>query len=163
MKDTVFCGGWTPPVRLRIAALLLWGVISAAPVLAQGAAPVIHKVEVFAVSATPLNVPNKPAYPLAIYRTDELEQAQRALLAPAGTGRNDKETESLQAAYLREQGKAVLRQLAPLVSRHYQVEQLARRYAIAALPAIVINGSKVIYDVTDVDRAVAIFQKLQGD
>lgn len=163
MKDTAFCCGWTRPVRPRIAALLLWGVTSAAPVLAQGAAPTVHKVEVFAVSATPLSVPNKPAYPLAIYRTDELEQAQRALLAPAGTGRNDKETESLQAAYLRGQGKAVLHQLAPLVSRHYQVEQLARRYAIAALPAIVINGTKVIYDVTDVDRAVAIFQKLQGN
>lgn len=143
--------------------LLLCGVTSSAPVLAQGKAPTVHKVEVFAISATTLTVANKPAYPLAIYRTDELEQAQRALLAPAGIGRNDKETESLQAAYLRGKGKAVLHQLAPLVSRHYQVEQLARRYAIAALPAIVINGTKVIYDVTDVDRAVAIFQKLQGN
>lgn len=162
MKWSVFFGGWTRPVRLRIAALLMLGFTSSAPVLAQGVAPTVHKVEVFATSATPLTVSNKSAYPLAIYRTDELEQAQRALLAPAGTGRNDKETESLQAAYLRGQGKAVLHQLAPLVSRHYQVEQLARRYAIAAFPAVVINGTRVIYDVTDVDRAVAIFLKLQG-
>ena len=138
------------------------GFTSSAPVLALGASPAVHKVEVFVTSATPLTVSHKPAYPLVIYRTDELEQAQRALLAPAGIGRNDKETESLQAAYLRKHGKTVLHQLAPLVSRHYQVEQLARGYAIAAFPAVVINGTKVIYDVTDVDRAVAIFLKLQG-
>lgn len=148
--------------KVQIAGLLVLGAFCSALSHAQVPSPAIHKVEVFATSATPLNAPQKTPYPLWIYRIDELELAQKALLAPAGTGRTAKETEAMQATYLREKGKEALLKLAPLVSHHYQVEQLARQYAITAYPAIVINGTKVLYDVTDVDRAVAIFQKLRG-
>lgn len=144
-------------VVLAFSVSLAWGQSPA-----QKATVSVHKVEVFATVATQVSSGDAAGYPVTFYRLDELELAQRALLAPAGTGRTQKETEVLQAAYLREQGKAAMQKLSPLISRHYQAEQLVRQYGITAFPAIVINGSKVIYDVTDIGRAVALFKKLQG-
>lgn len=148
--------------RHLVVACLLWLGLTAT-VQAQRESPAIARVTIFATSATALTVPEHRPFALEVFRTDELELAQKALLAPAGVGSNDKETEALQASYLREKGKATLHQLAPLVSRHYQGEQLARRYGVNRLPAIVINDSRVIYDVTDVERAIAVFRKLKGN
>lgn len=141
----------------------LLGVGLTGTALAQSASPAVTSVTIFATSATALTAPDHKTFSLEVFRTDELELAQRALLAPAGVGGTQKETEALQAAYLREKGQAALHKLAPLVSRHYQGEQLARRYGVNRLPAIVINDSRVIYDVTDVARAIAVFRKLKGN
>ena len=147
--------------KYRVMACQLW-ICLIGTAQAQAESPAVTSVTVFATTATALSAPDKRTFSMEVYRTDELELAQKALLAPAGVGSTEKETQVLQAAYLREKGQQALHQLAPLVSRHYQGEQLARRYGISRLPAIVINDSRVIYDVTDVARAIAVFQKLQG-
>ena len=158
--------GHRPMVRpmLPLLSLLLTAWCSPWAVAAAPAAPLeVRSVAVFVTSATPLIVPQKTAYALEVYRVDALELAQKALLAPAGTGRTERETEVLQRTYLREKGKDPLHKLAPLISRHYQGEQLARQHGITGYPAIVINNSKVVYDVTDVERAIAIYMKLKGN
>lgn len=145
-----------------ILALLAWSLTHVNPALAQSDREPVRTVEVFATTADAVSIPASAPFALMVYRTDELEREQQAMLAPAGTGRDARETTALQQALLRKQGQAALHRLAPLVSRHYQAERLARQYGITAYPAIVINGSKVIYDVTDVERAISIYLKLHG-
>lgn len=147
---------------MAILALLAWSMTHDSLAVAQSDRDPVRTVEVFATTADAVSIPASAAFAVTVYRTDELEREQQAMLAPAGTGRDANETLALQKALLRKQGREALHRLAPLVSRHYQAERLARQYGITAYPAIVINGSKVIYDVTDVERAISIYLKLHG-
>ena len=91
-----------------------------------------------------------------VYLLDALEVLDREL--SAGLPANEREAQAMVRRRLRGMGTA---KLADRTRMGAQGIVEAARYGIERIPAVVVNGEAVIYGVTDIDAARAIFQRSQ--
>lgn len=106
--------------------------------------------------ATFVAAPQAPAYKLQVYRLDVMALIEQQL----SQGLPSVEADAL----------AHLQRLEAQIRRKYQAHivnaangmTMAIHYKLDRLPAVVINRQAVIYGVSDVDKALAIYQQQMG-
>lgn len=141
----------------RRRCLLLLGLLTVAlPALAQDLYHGITKVEVFANSAMVITPIQADHYQLVIYRLDALKNVETAI------NQNIPKTEAAARAYFQNHQADIKKQITPAVINGANGIALARHYKLDRIPAIVVDGSAVIYGVTNVDQAIAMVQTHRG-
>lgn len=136
---------------------LLAGLLWTASGHAQGVALDLYrgitKVEVFANSAMVITGSEPARYQFAVYRLDALKNVEAAI--------NQKlpKTEAAAREYFRVNQAEIKKQITPYVLSAANGIALARHYKIDRLPAVVVDGSNVIYGVPDVPQALALVQQ----
>ena len=153
-------GSCTLPLPGITAAIVdAWlGAVShlALPALAQDLYHGITKVEVFANSAMVITPIQADRYQLVIYRLDALKNVETAI------NQNIPKTEAAARAYFAANQAEIKKRITPAVLNGANGIALARHYKLDRIPAIVVDGSAVIYGVTNVDQAIAMVQTHRG-
>lgn len=129
------------------AALLLMAFTSHAQVTT---------VEVFANSATHVQLPPQSSYSLKVYRLDAMVQIGQQITQQLPPGE--------------EQAKLYMQQHEAQIRAKYKNQiinsangmSLAIHYKLDRVPAIVINRASIIYGVSDVSQAVQLFLQSKG-
>lgn len=138
--------------RRQLDALL--AMTMAAPAIAFAADPFVgvQSVEVFANSTMVITQPAQPPFPVTVYRVDGIAQAEA--LASQGLPQTEAEMQRYVAA-----NQAVLkRRVEPLVRNALQGLQLAQKYQLDRMPAVVVNQQAVVIGLTDVTEALHRYQ-----
>jgi integrating conjugative element protein (TIGR03757 family) len=113
----------------------------------------ITKVEVFANSAMVITPIQANQYQLVIYRLDALKNVEAAI------NQNIPKTEKEAKAYFAAHQAEIKRQITPAVLNGANGIAMARHYKLDRIPAVVVDGTSVIYGVTNVDQAIAMVQQ----
>lgn len=140
----------------RCLLLILSLFAASQPALAQDLYHGITKVEVFANSAMVITPIQAQRYKLVIYRLDALKNVEAAI------NQNIPKTEAAARAYFQKHHAEIKRQITPAVIQGANGIALARHYKLERIPAIVVDGTNVVYGVTSVDQAIAMVQKHRG-
>lgn len=127
------------------------GQTRSASVLVNSAGSVVT-VEVFSNSAIPLS----RAGTATVYLLDGLQLLEAEL--SAGLPGDEAQAQKLASERMRRLGP----QLQQRVSNVAKGLTLARQYGIEHVPAVVIDGSAIVYGVTDVEQAVALYLQRRG-
>lgn len=160
--------GWmatqvTGPITRRVGVgAVLCGLALSGAVQAQGspqartrpAAPAggITSVEVFANSAMNVVSPNAEApYLVKVYRVDGLS------LIEGDLKRNMPKDEKQAKAYFQANQAAIKKRYAPVAANAANGITRAIHYKLDRIPAVVINQRSVVYGVTNVEQAVALY------
>lgn len=138
----------------KFVSLLMLIVASCAPARAAELDPFrgITTVEVFANSAMRITPQQSAYYRLQIYRLDGMQRIDTQL------NQGLPKSQEAALAYMRQNYAAIKRKYEPQILEAAQGLQLAQRYKIDRLPAIVINQRSVVFGVADVDQAIATYQ-----
>ena len=146
------------PTLGRRCLVLLGFAVAALPALAQAQDLYqgITKVEVFANSAMVIAPIQADRYQLVIYRLDALKNVEAAI------NQNIPKTEAAARTYFQKHQADIKKQITPAVINGANGIALARHYKLDRIPAIVVDGSAVIYGVTNVDQAIAMVQTHRG-
>jgi integrating conjugative element protein (TIGR03757 family) len=139
--------------RLRAACMLLALGVCALPGFAQDLYQGITRVEVFANSAMVITPIQADRYHLVIYRLDALQQVEQAI------NKNIPQTEEAAIAYFAANQAEIKRQITPAILNGANGIALARHYKLERIPAVVVDGTSVVYGVTNVDQAIAMVQQ----
>lgn len=140
-------------LRRSILAVALGACLTAA--LGQTPAAVTT-AEVFANSATHVQLPAHPAYLVRVYRLDAMAQVGEQL------SKNLPGNEAAARAYMLQQEAQIRRRYKDQITNAANGMTLALHYRLDRLPAIVINQKAVVYGEPDVDRAVALYLQAGG-
>ncbi|MFN3493638.1 MAG: TIGR03757 family integrating conjugative element protein [Hydrogenophaga sp.] len=119
----------------------------------------VTRIEVFANSAmviTPEHAQNSQQYQVVIYRLDALKQVE------AQINRNVPKTDAAAREYFARNEAQLKRAISPSVINAANGITLVNHYRIERIPAIVLDGKSVIYGVTDINQALALYQRSQG-
>lgn len=116
----------------------------------------IHQVEVFANATMVITSPAGASFPVRIYRVDGIAQAEA--MANQGLPQNPQDAQRHLAA----RGAEIRRRVEPLVRNALQGLQLAQKYQLDRMPAIVINRQSVVFGLTDVGEALHRYQAHRG-
>ena len=135
-----------------LAVLSAW-LCAALPTLAQDPYHGITTVEVFANSAMVITGSEPSRYQFTVYRLDALKNVEAAI------NQRLPKTEAQAREYFRVHQAEIKKQITPHVLSAANGIALARHYKIDRLPAIVVDGSNVIYGVPDVPQALALVQQ----
>jgi integrating conjugative element protein (TIGR03757 family) len=141
--------------RRRCLMLLSWSATGLSA-MAQDLYHGITKVEVFANSAMVITPIQADRYQLVIYRLDALKNVEAAI------NQNIPKTEAAARAYFAANQVEIKKRITPAVINGANGIALARHYKLERIPAIVVDGTSVIYGVTNVDQAIAMVQKHRG-
>ena len=112
----------------------------------------ITTVEVFANSAMRITPQQSSHYLLKVYRLDGLQRIDTQI------NQNLPKTRDAALSYMRQNYAAIRRKYEPQILESAQGLQLAQRYKIDRLPAIVINQRSVVFGLADVDQAIVQYQ-----
>lgn len=139
-------------MRASLVSLIL------AAVSGQASAQAITTMEVFANSATLVRQPQQPPpFVVKVYRLDGMAQLEAQLSAGLP------QTEAAAMAYMRQHEAEIRRRYKEQISNAATGMTLSIQYRLDRLPAVVINKSKVIYGIADVDQAAQLYaQSLQS-
>lgn len=139
--------------QLLIARLLIPVVLLLA---AHAAHAQVTTVEVFANSATHVDLPSQPAYSLKVYRLDAMVQIGQQITQQLPAGED-------QAMLYMQQHEAQIRaKYKNQIINSANGMSLAIHYKLDRVPAIVINRSSIVYGVSDVNQAVQLFMQSKG-
>ncbi|MBW8832992.1 MAG: TIGR03757 family integrating conjugative element protein [Burkholderiales bacterium] len=116
--------------------------------VAIGAAPPVQ-VEIFVNSAVRLT----HAEGATVYRVDGLQLLEAEL--SQGLPKDEAQASEMARERMQRMGPA----LQERASQSAHAITLAATYGINRVPAIVLNGSAIVYGVTDVSRAVALYRQ----
>jgi integrating conjugative element protein (TIGR03757 family) len=129
-------------------------VVMAVPAVAVAADPFagVHTVEVFANSTMVITQPAQAPFAITVYRVDGIAQAEA--LASQGLPQTEVEMQRYLAANQAE----LRRRIEPLVRNALQGLQLAQKYQLDRMPAVVVNQQSVVIGLTDVSEALHRYQ-----
>lgn len=113
----------------------------------------ITQVEVFANSAMLVTPQRSDRYKLDIYRLDAMSRVEQSINQALPQNEADAR------AWLAANEARIRRQVQPVVANAANGITLAMHYRIDRLPAIVVNRQTVVFGMTDVNAALAAFQR----
>ncbi|GKT19517.1 TIGR03757 family integrating conjugative element protein [Acidovorax sp. SUPP2522] len=116
----------------------------------------ITQVEVFANSAMFVTPQRSDRFKLDIYRLDAMSSVQQSI--NQGLPQNEADAR----AWLVANEARIRRQVQPVVANAANGITLAMHYRIDRLPAIVVNRQTVVFGMTDVNAALAAFQRARA-
>ena len=136
----------------RNLSILLMTLAMSGTALGQAAT----RVEVFANSSmviTPHQTQPAQSYQLVIYRLDAIKQLE------AQINRHIPKTEAAAREYFARNEAQLKHSISPAVINAANGITLVNHYRIERIPAIVIDGKSVIYGITDVEQALALYRR----
>ncbi|GKS87280.1 hypothetical protein AVMA1855_24030 [Acidovorax sp. SUPP1855] len=116
----------------------------------------VIQVEVFANSAMLVTPQRSDRFKLDIYRLDAMARVQQSI--NQGLPQNEADAR----AWLAANEARIRRQVQPVVANAANGITLAMHYRIDRLPAIVVNRKTVVFGMTDVNAALAAFQRARA-
>ncbi|WP_284427453.1 TIGR03757 family integrating conjugative element protein [Acidovorax sp. SUPP1855] len=116
----------------------------------------VTQVEVFANSAMLVTPQRSDRFKLDIYRLDAMARVQQSI--NQGLPQNEADAR----AWLAANEARIRRQVQPVVANAANGITLAMHYRIDRLPAIVVNRQTVVFGMTDVNAALAAFQRARS-
>jgi len=107
------------------------------------------RIEIFTTARYPISRAT-PAVP--IYILDEPARIEAELSASLPQGK------AAAAEFARAQVQGAWRKEAQLLTRAYRGLLKAKQYGVLRLPAIVFNGTAIVYGITDLEEALSIYR-----
>lgn len=117
---------------------------------AAGAEPApITSVEVFANAAMVIAPPSDSRLAYSVYRIDGINQVEQLMAQDMPTGEEEAK------AYFNKNYATMMKRFKPLIRNAAEGLNLALRYQLDRIPAVVINQKAVVFGVASVDQAIA--------
>ncbi|WCM90536.1 TIGR03757 family integrating conjugative element protein [Acidovorax sp. NCPPB 3576] len=141
------------PWALALPAFMMASLAQAQVILGDDLYRGITQVEVFANSAMLVTPQRSDRYKLDIYRLDAMSRVEQSINQALPQNEADAR------AWLAANEARIRRQVQPVVANAANGITLAMHYRIDRLPAIVVNRQTVVFGMTDVNAALAAFQR----